>query len=88
MEEKHYLWPYANEAGQEETVVCDVLDILAVAEMVLHACLLRRSSSVPLCFERSDDSEKDPAADRVHITVFQENGQVKSRRAPSGWSIR
>lgn len=60
----------------------EVLDILTVAEMVLHACLLRTSSSVPLCFERSDYPEKDPAADRVHITIYQEDGQVKSRRVP------
>ena len=60
----------------------EVLDILTVAQIVLHACLLRTSSSVPLCFERSDHPEKDPEKDRVHITVYQEDGQVKSRRVP------
>lgn len=60
----------------------EVLDILTVAEMVLHACLLRRSGSVPLCFERSDYPQKDPAQDRVHITIRLQDGEVRSRRVP------
>ena len=53
----------------------EVLDILDVSEMVLHACLLRESSSRPLCFERSDFPEMDPEKDRHFITVRQEDGR-------------
>ena len=54
----------------------EVLDILDVSEMILHACLLRESSSKQLCFERSDFPEMDPEKDRHFITVRQENGAV------------
>ncbi len=53
----------------------EVLDILDVSELVLHACLMRESSSRPLCFERSDFPEMDPPQDRHFITIRQENGQ-------------
>lgn len=54
----------------------EVLDILDVAEMILNACLLRKSSSKQLCFERSDYPEMDPAEDHHFMTLRQENGQV------------
>ena len=53
----------------------EVLDILDVSEMVLHACLMRESSSKPLCFERSDFPELDPERDRHFITIRQEDGE-------------
>ena len=53
----------------------EVLDIMDVSEMVLNACLARESSSVPLCFERSDFPETDPPADRRFITIRQEDGR-------------
>lgn len=52
----------------------EVMDILDVATMILHACLMRESSSAPLCFERSDHPEMDPEQDRCFITIRQENG--------------
>lgn len=60
----------------------EVLDILDVAEMVLHASLSRESSSAQLCFERSDYPEMDPARDRRFITVRQEDGKVVSDSVP------
>lgn len=60
----------------------EVLDILEVSKMILNACLLRESSSAQLCFERSDFPEMDPEKDRYFITIYQEDGQVKSRRIP------
>lgn len=54
----------------------EVLDILDVSEMILHACLLRQSSSKTLCFERSDSTELDPPQDRRFITVRQEGGKA------------
>ena len=53
----------------------EVLDILDVSEMVLHACLMRESSSKPLCFERGDFPGLDPERDRHFITIRQEDGK-------------
>ena len=60
----------------------EVFDILDVSEMILHACLLRESSSDSLCFTRSDFPEKDPERDRRFITLRQENGQVVEGTVP------
>ncbi|MBS6679214.1 MAG: FAD-dependent oxidoreductase [Clostridiales bacterium] len=60
----------------------EVLDILTVAQMVLHACMLRKSSSEPLFFKRSDYPEMDPEQDRTHITIRLEEEKVVSRRVP------
>lgn len=54
----------------------EVLDILTVSRLILNACLLRKSSSGPLHFTRSDYPETDPPADRHFITIRQENGKV------------
>ena len=62
--------------------VHEVLDILTVAQLVLHASLARKSSSAPLFFERSDYPDLDPEQDRCHIAISQENGVVKERRVP------
>ena len=53
----------------------EVLDILDVSEMVINACLMRESSSKPLCFERSDFPEMDPPEDRHFITIRREDGE-------------
>jgi len=60
----------------------EVLDILTVAQIVLHASLARHSSSAPLYFVRSDYPEMDPEQDRRHIVIRQENGNVKTRSVP------
>lgn len=60
----------------------EVLDILTVAQLVLHACLARKSSSEPLFFRRSDYPELDPERDRKHIVIHQENGVVMTRDVP------
>ena len=52
----------------------EVLDILEVAKLILNACLMRESSSAPLCFERSDFPEVDPENDKHFITIRMENG--------------
>ena len=65
--------------------VHEVLDILTVAELVLHASLARKSSSVPLCFNRSDYPELDPENDRKHIVIHRENGAVTTRDVPLGF---
>ncbi len=53
----------------------EVLDILEVAKLILNACLMRESSSEPLCFERSDFPEMDPEKDRHFITIRMEDGK-------------
>ena len=57
----------------------EVLDILTVAQLVLHASLARKSSSAPLFFRRSDYPEMDPQKDRKHIVISQKNGEVVTR---------
>ncbi len=60
----------------------EVMDILEVCKLILNACLLRKSSSAPLCFERSDYPEMDPKEDQCFITIYQEDGEIRSRRVP------
>ena len=60
----------------------EVLDILTVAQLVIHACLARKSSSAPLCFNRSDHPQMDPVQDRKHIVLHQENGAAVTRIVP------
>jgi succinate dehydrogenase/fumarate reductase flavoprotein subunit len=54
----------------------EVLDILDVSRLILNACLLRESSSKPLCFERSDFPEQDPARDNHFITIRREGDRI------------
>jgi len=58
----------------------EVLDILEVSKLILNACMLRKTSSKQLCFERSDYTESDPAEDDFFITISCENGEIKSRK--------
>lgn len=60
----------------------EVLDILTVAQLVLHASLARRSSSEPLFFRRSDYPLMDPKEDRKHIVIRMENGNAVTRDVP------
>ena len=55
----------------------EVLDILTVSELIMHACMSRRTSSVPLFFERTDcGGVTDPECDRRFITVRMEDGKI------------
>ena len=64
----------------------EVFDILEVARLILNACLLRESSSAPLCFLRSDFPEMDPAKDDHFITIrLDENGKVVKGEIPKGY---
>ena len=60
----------------------EVLDILTVARIVLHASLARKASSEPLCFRRSDYPAEEPPEARHHIAIREENGQVSARNVP------
>lgn len=63
----------------------EVFDILEVSQMILHACLLRESSSEPLCFERSDFPELDPHKDKHFITIKKENDNIIKGIVPHGY---
>ncbi len=63
----------------------EVLDILDVARMIINACLLRKADSEPLCFERSDNDESKAKEEDCFITIYQEDGQVKSRKVPKNY---
>jgi succinate dehydrogenase/fumarate reductase flavoprotein subunit len=63
----------------------EVFDILEVSKLILNACLLRESSSKPLCFERSDFPEMDPVSDRHFITIRQENGRIIKGTVPHNY---
>lgn len=60
----------------------EVMDILEVCKLIINACLLRESSSRPLCFERSDFPETDPKKDNHFITIRQENGKIIKGEVP------
>lgn len=60
----------------------EVLDILDVAEMILQACLMRKSGSKQLNFERSDYPEVDPARDRRFITLRRDGDTVVEGEVP------
>ncbi|HWR60989.1 MAG TPA: FAD-binding protein [Clostridia bacterium] len=54
----------------------EVLDILDVSKMILEACKMRKSSSQPLSFRRSDYPEMDSEADKHFITIKIKNGKA------------
>lgn len=60
----------------------EVLDILTVAQIVLHASLERKASSKPLCFRRNDYPEMEKEEERHHIVLRQEDGAVCTREVP------
>ena len=60
----------------------EVLDILEVSKMILEACRMRKSSSAPLCFERTDFPEMDPEEDRKFITIRQVDGKAVRGEVP------
>ncbi len=63
----------------------EVLDILDVARMIINACLLRKADSESLCFERSDNDSSKADEEDCFITIYQENGQIKSRKVPKNY---
>ena len=64
----------------------EVFDILTVAQLILQSCLLRESSSVPLCFERSDFPQMDPPENDHFITIrLDRDGNVVKGIVPKGY---
>ena len=63
----------------------EVLDIMDVCELILESCRARKSSSAPLCFERTDFPEMDPPKDRRFITVRKEGSRVVTGSLPTDY---
>ena len=60
----------------------EALTILAVGEMIMHACLVRQASSSYLNFTRLDYPEVDPPEWQKWITMKLEGGEVKVGEKP------
>ncbi|MFP4642695.1 MAG: FAD-dependent oxidoreductase [Dehalococcoidia bacterium] len=58
------------------------LSMLTHAQIILHASLARKASSVPLNFQRIDYPALDPPEWRKFLTIKQENGKVKTGELP------
>lgn len=63
----------------------EVLDIMDVCELILESCRARKSSSAPLCFERTDYPQMDPPEDRRFITIRKEGGKVLTGSLPADY---
>ena len=78
--EKEYVPQLSCENPHDLMRTHEVLDILTVAKLIIESCLARKSSSVPLCFERSDYPKEDPEDDDFFIVIKCENGTVTTRK--------
>lgn len=60
----------------------EVADIITVAKLILHACLLRKCDSKPLSFVRSDSDGTKSETETCFLTIRQENGQIIGGQVP------
>jgi succinate dehydrogenase/fumarate reductase flavoprotein subunit len=60
----------------------EVLNVLTNAELVIHACLVRKASARHLHFVRSDYPEQDPPAWHKFVTVRLEDDEVVGGSLP------
>jgi succinate dehydrogenase/fumarate reductase flavoprotein subunit len=54
----------------------EVFDILTVSQIILHSCLVRKTSSKSLCFGRGDSIESNSGEDRKLITLKKVNDVI------------
>lgn len=59
----------------------EVFDILTVAQMIMEASLIRRTSSKPLCFDRGDSIEDEGMSKKL-IIIKQLDGKTEKREVP------
>ena len=57
----------------------EVLDILTVSQLVIHACLNRKCSNTSLNFERNDYKEINPEWNKKHIVISNNQGVIHTR---------
>jgi len=60
----------------------EVMDIITVSKLILYACLLRKQSSKPLYFYRSDGNSALEEQEKGFITIYQQDGKIQSRIIP------
>jgi len=60
----------------------ECLSRITVGEMIMHASLARKASSLPLDFKRIDYPEMDPPEWNKFVTIRLENGEVKVGELP------
>ena len=60
---------------------------LIVGEIIIHACLQRKASNLPLMFSRLDYPQTDPEWDKF-IVIKQENSNVKVRDLPAKFWLK
>lgn len=58
------------------------LSLLTYAQIIIHASLARKASSIPLNFQRIDYPTLDPPEWRKYLTLKLENGKVKTGELP------
>ena len=58
------------------------LSLLTYAQIIVHASLARKASSIPLNFQRIDYPTPDPPEWNKYITLKLENGKVKTGELP------
>ena len=58
------------------------VSLLTNAQIIVHASLARKASSVPLNFQRIDYPAVDPPEWNHFLTIKQENGKVKTDSLP------
>jgi len=81
MEEEDALTAYAADPHKLGRTL-DVIDLITVCQMIVHASMARKSSSEFLNFYRVDYRQEDPPEWRKFITIKQENGEVKVGELP------
>ncbi|MCH4886314.1 FAD-dependent oxidoreductase [Acidaminobacter sp. JC074] len=79
LEEKAYKQGYARNP-HELMRMHEVLNILTVSKLIIHACLERKSSSQKLDFNRIDYPEQE--VEKAFILIKEANGFVESRNVP------
>jgi succinate dehydrogenase/fumarate reductase flavoprotein subunit len=76
LEEEDVLTAFASDPHKLGRTL-DVIDLITVSQMIIHASLARKASSKFLNFYRVDYSRDDPPEWHKFITIKQENGEVK-----------
>jgi len=62
--------------------ILETMDVLASAEIILHACMARKASSKFLSFKRWDYPDMDPEEWNKFLTISNENGNIKIGELP------
>jgi len=75
MEEEDALTAYSSDPHKLGRTL-DVLDIITICQMIIHASMARKASSKFLNFHRLDYPEVDPPKWHKFITIRQEKGRV------------